>query len=180
MRVRLMCLLLGFSLLLVGSSAAGKQVLVKDPEGKTIAVIFDCSSCEKGGSDCGTGVEEGFSDGARCGQCLMKANYGKSVPLPYDIRVFGHMKDENGEPVMRKFVRLYMPRPWSFRTRTSTDGMFVVSVGATGERKGKEPIAVDLGDLTVRKDQATSTYALFMLPESYKPCEAGKKPPPED
>jgi hypothetical protein len=156
--------------LAVASPAPGAQDVLKDPDGKALAVVWDCSSCEKGGDKCDNGVENGFHDGARCGQCLMKANYGNPVPIPYDVRVFGSLKDEKGDPLKATFVRLFLPNGWSIRTRTTDKGMFVLRMGPTGKRQSGKPLALDLGDRKMRKDDQARTYTLFMLPNESKPC----------
>ena len=68
-----------------------------------------------------------------------------------------------------KFVRLYLPNTWTVRTRTADDGLFRLLLGATAERKGKAQV-VKLGDRVMPKDSKAGEYALFMMPENYKPC----------
>ncbi len=161
-----------FVLLLVATAAPlrATQDLVKDPDGNTLAVIVDCSTCrEPGGERCETGVDGGFNDGKPCGKCLLDANFPTRIPYPYDLQFTGYLKDENGQPLKGKFVRLYLPNTWTVRTRTTEDGMFRLLLGATAERKGKA-LAIKLGDRTMRKDSKAAEYALYMLPENYKPC----------
>ena len=81
----------------------------------------------------------------------------------------GYLKDENGQPLKGKFVRLYLPNTWTVRTRTLDDGLFRLLLGATAERKGKG-LVIKLGDRTMRKDSKAAEYALFMLPPNYKQC----------
>lgn len=149
---------------------------VKDTEGKTLAVILDCNSCQdpKAGKNCEAGAEKGFAAGKGCGKCLLEANYPTRIQYPYDLQFIGYLKDENGQPMKGKFVRLYLPNTWTVRTRTLDDGMFRLLLGATAERKGKG-VVVKLGDRTMRSDSKASEYALFMMPEDYKPCAPAAK-----
>ncbi len=148
------------------------KVAVKDPDGQVMAVIVDCDSCASGkGKDCATGAEDGFLDGKPCGKCLLDANFPTRISYPYDLQFMGYLKDENGQPMKNKFVRLYLPNTWTVRTRTTDDGLFRLLLGATAERKGKAQI-VKLGDRLMLKDSKAGEYALFMLPEDYKPCGA--------
>jgi hypothetical protein len=151
--------------------AAASQDAVKDPEGNTLAVVIDCNSCEdsKTAKGCETGVDKGFNDAKPCGKCLLDANFPTRIPYPYDLQFSGHLKDENGQALKGKFVRLYLPNTWTVRTRTLDDGTFRLLLGATAERKGKG-LHINLGDRVMRSDTKTSEYALFMLPENYKPC----------
>jgi len=162
-------------ILLSGPVAATQDVL-KDPGGKTIAVILDCSECkdQKKGSKCASGVESGFEHNAPCGQCLLDANFGTRIGYAYDLVFTGYLKDEKGEPVKGKFVKLFLPNTWTVRTRTTDKGMFRLLLGATVERKGN-PVQLDLGVRTMRPDRKADFYALYMLPEGYKPCGAAKK-----
>ena len=101
----------------------------------------------------------------------MDANYGTHIPIAYDTRVTGRLKDENGEPVSKKYVRIFLPNSWAIRTRTGADGSFSLRLGATVPRKEKDAIALDLGDRTVRSDSKTTMYFLFMVPPKYVPCK---------
>lgn len=155
---------------------------VKDPDGKTLAVVVDCNSCQNPGAKgakCETGAENGFNDGKPCGKCLLEANYPTRIPYAYDLQFTGQLKDESGQPLKGKFVRLYLPNTWTVRTRTTDDGSFRLLLGATIERKGKAQI-INLGDRVLPKDSKSTEYALFMLPENYKPCgsSAPKSEPP--
>ena len=174
----MMAILLALTLVLPGRARASVDVM-KDPAGKTIALVLDCSSCKGGkkGKECTTGVEDGFQDDAPCGQCLMRANFGNRIAYPYDLVIMGTLKDENGQPLKGKFVKLFLPNSWTVRTRTTDDGLFRLLLGATVERKGK-PVTVQLGTHTMRKDSKAEYYALFLVPEGYAPCEAktGKEP----
>lgn len=164
-----------FVLLLLATAGPlyAAQDAVKDPDGNTLAVIVDCNSCQdpSAGARCESGVDNGFNDGKPCGKCLLDANFPTRIPYPYDLQFFGYLKDENGQPLKGKFVRLYLPNTWTVRTRTTDDGMFRLLLGATAERKGKA-LSIKLGDRTMRKDSKAAEYALYMLPENYKPCAA--------
>jgi len=153
--------------------AAATSTKVPDPEGKPLAVVIDCNSCQDPakGKNCETGVTDGFHDGKQCGKCLLDANFPTRIPYPYDLQFIGYLKDEKGEPLKGKFVRLYLPNTWTVRTRTLDDGMFRLLLGATTERKGKG-LVIKLGDHTMRSDSKAGEYSLYMLPPQYKPCAA--------
>jgi hypothetical protein len=170
--MRMVGLLIGALLLVTASPSPGARDALKDTDGKTLAVVLDCSSCKAGGEKCFGGLEDGYHDGSRCGQCLIKANYGKGILLPSDVMIFGNLKDEDGKPVTGKFVRLFLPNTWSVRTRTTDKGTFVLRLGPSGKRQSKKPLSLDLGERKVSKDSKAGTYVLFMLPEDYKPCAA--------
>lgn len=154
--------------------ALAKSQVLKDPEGKTIAVVMNCNSCKgEKGAQCLTGVDDGFDGDAACGQCALKSNHGTRINYAYDVLIMGTLKDEKGEPVRGRFVKLFLPNTWTVRTRTGDDGLFRLLLGATVERKGK-PITLQLGDLKTPKDSKAEYYALFMLPENHKPCAAAQ------
>jgi hypothetical protein len=173
--MRLLVLLAGvvFATTPVGAT----EVKVSDKSGKTIAVILDCNSCkdEAKGRDCSSGVTDGFHRGERCGQCLLDANFGAKLLYSSDVQINGKLKDRGGKAVADEFVRLYLPNTWTVRTRTAKDGLFRLLLGATQERQG-DSIQVRLGDRTrdVSGDSERPDYALYMLPESYKPCKDSK------
>lgn len=158
------------SALLLPAMVSAKSAVLKDPDGKSIAVVMSCSSCKgEKGEQCITGVEDGFNGEAACGQCAMKSNFGTRISYAYDVLIMGNLKDEKGEPVRGRFVKLFLPNTWTVRTRTGDDGLFRLLLGATAERKGK-PLVVQLGDLKTTKDSKAEYYALFMVPEDHKPC----------
>ena len=160
-------------LLSVAQAAWASQDLVKDPDGKTLAILLDCNECKepKDEATCESGVEDGFRDGHRCGKCLLKANFGTRIAHAYDLSFVGYLKDKDGQPVKGRFVRILMPNTWTVRTRTTTDGMFRLMLGATLERQQKKPVTIDLGVRTVSPDQK-SPYSMYLLPEDHKSCEA--------
>jgi hypothetical protein len=166
-----------FALLVVATAlpVGATTDLVKDPEGNVLAVVVDCNTCQDPakGKSCETGAENGFSDGKPCGKCLLDANFPTRIPYPYDLQFTGYLKDENGQPMKGKFVRLYLPNTWTVRTRTTDDGMFRLLLGATVERKGKAQV-IQLGNRVMPKDSKAAEYAMFMLPENFKPCGAPK------
>jgi hypothetical protein len=145
--------------------------VVKDPDGHVLAVIVDCNSCPNPakGKNCENGAENGFLDGKACGKCLLDANFPTRISYAYDLQFIGYLKDEDGQPLKNKFVRLYLPNTWTVRTRTTDDGMFRLLLGATAERKGKAQV-IKIGDHVMPKDSKAGEYALFMMPENYKPC----------
>jgi hypothetical protein len=159
------------SSLLLPAVGSAKQDVLKDPQGKTLALILDCNTCPDGkGSQCTSGAETGFNGNASCGHCLLKANFGTRINYDFDLLIMGHLKDEKGQPAKGRFVKLFLPNTWTVRTRTGDDGLFRLLLGATGERKGK-PIIVQIGDRIMPKDSKAEHYALFMVPEQHKPCE---------
>jgi hypothetical protein len=156
---------------LVPLTASASQNEVKDKDGKTWAVILDCSACKDGkGSECATGVERGFHNKAKCGACLLESNFGTRIGYPYDLHVIGTLKDENGNPLKNRFVKLYLPNTWTVRTRTGDDGGFRLLLGATQDRTGDKPLVVDLGDRVMKANSDVENYALFMMEPTYKPC----------
>ncbi len=164
--------LIGMLLMLaVAFPAEAARDVIKDPDGKTLALLFDCNSCEKvkRGAECRSGVSAGFHDGEACGQCLMQSNFGTRIPYAYDIQIYGKLKDEEGKPLVGEFVRLFLPNTWTVRTRTTADGLFRLLLGATIERQGRA-VVLDLGDRTGSKG-SEGEYALYMVPEDYKRCE---------
>lgn len=158
-------------LVLAGPAAASRNV-VKDAEGKTIAVIYDCSSCKApgNGAQCTSGVESGYSDGKPCGKCLLDANFGFRIGYDQDLLISGYLKDGEGKPVTNRFVKLALPNTWNYRTRTLEDGQFRLMLGATLDRKGRDPLRVDLGE-HIETKSGTADYMLYMLPEDHKPCK---------
>ena len=149
---------------------------VKDPDGNTLAIVVDCNTCQdpSKGKNCESGTDAGFENGKPCGKCLLDANFPIRIPYGYDLQFMGHLKDENGQPLKGKFVRLFLPNTWTVRTRTLDDGMFRLLLGATIDRKGKG-LVIELGDRVMNKDSKAPEYALYMLPPDYKPCApAGK------
>jgi hypothetical protein len=157
-----------FALAGVASAAENKIV---DPQGNTIGIVLDCNSCknpdkEKG---CESGVRDGYHDGKRCGECLLESNYGSKVLYAYDLYVTGTLQQPDGSALSNEFVRLYLPNTWTVRTRTTEKGMFRLVLGATKAREGK-PMSVELGPRTRVKKEGVADYALYMLPEPYKPC----------
>lgn len=163
--------LLVFSLL-VPAVAFASQHEVKDKDGKTFAVILDCSSCKNGkGSDCVTGVEKGFHDKKKCGACLLESNFGTRIGYPYDLHIVGKLVDEKGNPLKNKFVKLFLPNTWTVRTRTREDGTFRLLLGATLERQATKPLVVDIGNHVMQADSKAENYALFMMAPTYKPCQ---------
>jgi len=158
-------------LFLVPVAAAAGQNEVKDKDGKTWALILDCASCKSGsGSECATGVEKGFHNKAKCGNCLLEANFGTRIGYPYDLHIIGTLKDENGKPLKNRFVKLFLPNTWTVRTRTNEDGTFRLLLGATLERKSEKPLLVDIGDRTMQSKSDAENYALFLMEPKYKPC----------
>ena len=148
--------------------------LIKDPDGSTtFAVLTVCNDCRSGeGKSCYSGAEHGWLNGKPCGKCLIDSNYRTLLTYPYDLHITGTLTDPEGNPVKNRFVQVFLPGGWTVRGRTSERGAFRLMLGATADRKSKQPLVVDLG---TRVDTQTGTdpyYALFLLPVSYKPCVA--------
>lgn len=165
--------LMAVALLVVGLAPAAyaDSALVKDPEGNTLAIVIDCNSCEDPakGKNCEGGVDSGFFEGKPCGKCLLDANFPTRIPYAFDLQFVGYLKDESGQPLKNKFVRMYLPNTWTVRTRTTDDGLFRLLLGATVDRKGKG-LVVKIGDKTMPKASKLGEYALYMLPPNYKQC----------
>ncbi|MFQ5667190.1 MAG: hypothetical protein ACE5I7_12255, partial [Candidatus Binatia bacterium] len=147
---------------------------VKGTDGKTLGVVLVCSDCKSTASTskkrCLTGVEHGWLNGKRCGQCMINANYGAPLVYPYDLHFTGKLTDPAGQPVKNRFVKLFMANGWSVRTRTSPEGTFRLMLGATAPRKSKRPLVTDLGTRMDSPEDHKAYYALFFLPDPYKPC----------
>ncbi len=159
------------ALLAVGGVVSAAEHKVTDPKGNTVGVILDCNSCQdpEKGENCQTGVQDGFHDGKACGQCLMLSNYGTKVIYAYDVYVTGTLNQPDGQPLVNEFVRLYLPNTWTVRTRTTEKGQFRLVLGATAPREG-DPMSAEIGPRTRVKAESAEDYALFFLPENYKPC----------
>lgn len=169
----------------VGAETVPDVLTVKDPDGGTIGLIVDCNTCQsaKGASKpCFGGAEEGWLAGKACGQCLITENYGATFTYAYDIHFTGKLTDAAGKPLENRFVKLFMANGWNIRSRTFNDGRYRMMLGATAERKSTKPLIVDLGTRVDSPKVHDKYYALFFLPQSYKPCPAsaakddGKKP----
>lgn len=145
---------------------------IKDGEGSTFGVLVLCNDCPSGASKkgCHTGAEEGWLEGKPCGKCMLAANYGAQLKYPYDLHVTGTLSDPDGKPVKDRFVKLFLANGWSVRTKTSAQGTFRLTLGATETRKAKQPLVTDLGTRVDSIKGADPYYAIFLLPESYKPC----------
>jgi hypothetical protein len=150
---------------------------IKDPDGKTLAVVLKCNQCrtkaEKG--PCLDGADDGYLDGDPCGECLINANFNARVLYPYDITITGTLLDGEGKPLENQFVRVKQPNGWSTTSRAQKDGKFRLLLGATQPRKGKTPVALDVGVLTYKKAEGKSgAFNLFLLPENFQPCTPKK------
>ncbi len=159
------------ALLALGGGVSAIENKVVGRDGKTIGVILDCNSCKDPakGKDCRTGVQDGYFQGKPCGQCLLVSNYGIKLMYPYDLYVTGTMNQPDGSPLANEFVRLYLPNTWTVRTRTNEKGFFRLILGATEAREG-ESMSFEIGSRQRTKARNQPDYALYMLPENYKPC----------
>jgi len=156
------------------ATEAPDVVGVKGADGKTIGQIVTCSSCQSGGAPskkCPRGVENGWLGGKRCGQCLIEANYGARFAYSADLHLAGKLTDAQGTPLNDRFVKLFMANGWNVRTKTFEEGKFRMMLGATAEPKESNPLVVDVGE-RIDSQENEAYYALFFLPDSYKPCPA--------
>jgi hypothetical protein len=168
----------GLAMLLSAVAAEAKITVsessrVTDGEGNIYAVVLDCPQADPtfGGS------EEGTIGPDRCGQCLIESNWGTMVKYPYDLLIKGTLVDESGKPLPNKMIHFFMPNGWTVKTRTADNGYFRILMGATSERKSKDPLTTDLGTKKMRSDSKAPYYAFFLLPDNFKPCAAAEKKP---
>ncbi len=160
-----------FSTLFFAAVTAGAtEQKIVDADGKVIGIVLDCNSCKNGkGDDCVGGVTDGYHDGKRCGQCLIESNFGVKLLYATDLELTGSMLSTSDQPLVEQFVRLYLPNAWTVRTRTHEKGEYRLMLGATLDRNG-QPLKIALGTRRLPK-LTEKDYALYMLPEGYKPCE---------
>ncbi len=172
------------ALLLISSSAFAVNITdaqrLKDPDGKTLALLLVCNQCKEPGpgfsEKCPTGVPEGYFGGEPCGDCLMKSNYGKRIGYPYDLLIKGQLNDPQGKPLDSQFVRLILPNGWSVTSRTTKEGKFRLILGATEDRRANTPLTKDVGTFTFERTKGKDkAFTIFMLPEQYKRCRPGDK-----
>lgn len=147
-----------------------EEMRIKDGEGKVFAVVVDCPQADPTFG----GAEEGTIGTDRCGQCLVQANWGVLIRYPYDLYIKGMLVDENGDPVPNQMIQFFMPNGWVVKTRSAETGFFRILLGATDDRKTDEPLTIDIGTKKMRKGSKMEYYALFMLPEDFKPCAEQK------
>jgi hypothetical protein len=146
---------------------------VKGEDGHTLAVVTVCSNCQftsRKSKACHGGAEEGWHNGKACGKCLVDSNYGTMLRHPYDLHFTGALVDRAGHPVKNRFVKMFLANGWSVRSKTSEQGRFRLMLGATAERKSKQPLVTNLGNLLDTRSGKDLEYALFLLPPGYKPC----------
>lgn len=174
----------GLALLVAGAGVQAenaKDVLpVKSPEGETLAVLVQCNTCAKAAAsskNCHTGAEVGYLNGQACGKCMLTENYGARLAYPYDLHLIGKLVDTQGQPVKDRFVKVFMANGWTIRTRTSDAGTYRLMLGATVERKSTTPLVIDLGTRVDSPKDNKEFYAMFLLPDGYKPCPAAKPEP---
>ena len=146
---------------------------VKDSEGNVYAVVIDCPLPDPTYG----GAEEGTIGPDRCGQCLVEANWGAPLKYPYDLHIRGTMVDETGKPLKGKMLQFFLPNGWTVKTRTADNGYFRILLGATDERKSKDPLMTDIGTKKMRSDTKADYYAMFLMPENFKPCAEKKAKP---
>jgi hypothetical protein len=146
-----------------------------------VLVCTDCQSVTgKSKKPCQGGADEGWLNGKPCGKCMLNSNYGAMLRHPYDLHFTGKLVDRAGQPVTNRFVKAYLANGWSVRTKTSDQGTFRLMLGATVERKSRQPLVTDLGTLLDSRTGKDAEFSLFALPPSYKPCaetaESPQKP----
>jgi len=148
-------------------------------------VIVDCLQSDSGkvqGKDAAAygGSEESVIGADHCGKCLIDANWGTFLRYPYDLHIKGTLLDDGGKPVENMMVEFFLPNGWTIKTRTSKTGYFRILMGATEERLSKEPLVLDVGTRRMKKGSKMPYYAIYMMPDPFKPCavEAQKKPAP--
>jgi hypothetical protein len=161
-----------------GAQAASDRIEVKTADGREIGVIVLCNDCRSaGGKGCYAGTEQGWYDGKACGKCLVDANNAIILKYPVDVHITGKLVDPAKKPIKDRFVKLFLPNGWGVRTRTQADGSFRLLLGATSERESKQPLVVDIGTRTDTVKGEDPHFALFFMPDPYKPCAAQEKPP---
>jgi hypothetical protein len=162
------------ALFLAASAMARDPIPVRDKSGKVLAEVVVCNDC-KNPSDpgCYDGAESGWLNGKPCGKCFVDKNYGKLVPIPYDVHFEGTIVNPDGTPAKERFVKLFVQNGWGHRTSTRPDGRFRIITGAMGDRKSDQPLVVDLGTLVdQQKDANDRVFALFLLAPDHTPCDA--------
>jgi hypothetical protein len=169
---------------LVGTLArvgfAADQIPFKGKGGENLGVVVLCNDCKSAtGKDCQTGAEEGWLDGKACGKCLLESNWGTMPESPYDIHIVGILVDPEKKPIKDRFVKMFLPNGWGVRTRTDEEGKFRLTLGATKERKG-EPAVLDIGTRVDTVKGTDPQYAIFWLPDPYKPCTRDPQPAKPD
>jgi hypothetical protein len=172
------------TLMLVRSSTLAVTVTdeqrIKNGDGSTAAIVVTCNTCgadkKSAGKDtCVAGTSEGFLGGEPCGDCLMGSNFGFRAAHAFDLQFIGHLTDTSGKPLNNQFVKIVEPNGWVFTTRTGTDGLFRIMIGATLARAGNPPVNKDLGTFAARpKSGKEGAFVFYILPEQFKPCEPAK------
>jgi hypothetical protein len=159
----------------------GKDVFpIKSSDGETLAVLVQCNNCSTrsaGSKKCHTGVEEGYLNGQACGKCMITENFGARLAYPFDLHLIGKLVDAQGQPIKDRFVKVFMANGWNIRTRTSDAGTYRLMLGATVERKSTTPLVIDLGTRVDSPQENKEFYAMFLLPNDYKPCPAAHPEP---
>jgi hypothetical protein len=159
--------------------AAESTQPVKDPDGNTVGLVVICESCQSAAGStkrCQTGVQQGWLDGKPCGKCMLVENAGQAPRSAHDLHFIGKLVDDAGAPRKERFVRMFLPNNWTMRSRTTEDGGFHLTLGATEPRKSKSPLLIDLGTRVDAKP-GTDDYSFYFLPQSYKPCPPGAAAP---
>jgi len=161
---------------LARAGIAADEIPFKGKAGESLGIVVLCNDCQSGaGKQCLTGAEEGWLNGKACGKCLLESNWGTPPQSPYDMHITGTLVDAANKPIKDRFVKLFLANGWGVRTRTGEDGTFRLTLGATMERKG-EPAVLDIGTRVDAVKGADPHYAIFLLPNPYKPCT--RKPEP--
>jgi hypothetical protein len=160
--------------LMAQAATSPDVVSVKDSDGKEVAVLVACNSCQtaaKDSSKCHSGVEDGWLNGVPCGKCMLGENSNAAMRYP-DLRFTGKLVDGSGEPAKDRFLRLFIANGWTVKTRTAGDGSFLLILGGTTERKPGSAVVVDLGARVDLLGDKGPYYAFFLMPPGYKTCPA--------
>ncbi|GIW42249.1 MAG: hypothetical protein KatS3mg076_2826 [Candidatus Binatia bacterium] len=170
-------LALAASVTLAAGVDGAEMLRLQDKEGKSYGVVVDCRQpdAEPDRKKYFGGAEEGFLGKEPCGKCLVEANWGVLLKYPYDLMIKGTLLDEEGKPVENKLVHFFFPNGWIVKTRTTKSGFFRILMGATDEKKSDRWLEMDVGERYVRKGDDLPYYALYVMPEDFRPCGSPKK-----
>ena len=150
------------------------EVLLKDGDGKVLAVAVLCNECQTNPTDssktCHSGAVDGYLDGKPCGSCLLESNWGVLIRYPRDLSVIGRLVKDNGEPAKKHYVKMFLPNGWSVRTQTREDGHFRMNMGATAEREKGDPLVIDIGEWSDSEHSGENQFSIYLMPASYNPC----------
>jgi hypothetical protein len=164
-----------FTLAVAGAAQAkisvSDDMKVKDADGSVYAVVVDCPQADPSYG----GASDGTIGPDRCGQCLVESNWGVLLKYPYDLHIKGTLQDGAGNPIGGQMIQFFLPNGWTVKTRSADNGFFRILLGATAERKAKEPLVTDIGTKKMSVDRKKDAiYAFYLMPENFKPCAEKK------